>query len=167
MAIYTIFDGDKDKWAYARMKGWSALPNVPFLFENAHDLDSMTARAQGEEYVKRNLKLRMQQSTAAAVIIGESTKNLYKFVRWELDLALSLDLPIIAINLNGSKVQDDLCPAIIRDTCVLHVPFKLKPIKHALTCWPAEFEGLSLSSRKGGARHYSDDLYQVWEVSDS
>lgn len=162
MATYTIFDGDNDKWAFGHMKGWAALPNVPFTFENAHDLDSMTARAQGEEYVKRNLKARMQQSTAVIVLIGDSTKNLYKFVRWELDLALDLDLPIIAVNLNGSKVQDDLCPPIIRDKCVVHVPFKLNPIKHALTYWPAEYHGMSSSQRAGGARHYSNDQYQAW-----
>lgn len=162
MAVYTIFDGDKDKWAYAHMKGWAALPNVPFTFENAHDLDSMTARAQGEEYVKRNLRARMQQSTVVIVLVGDSTKNLYKFVRWELDLALELDLPIIAVNLNGSRVQDDLCPPIIRDKCVVHVPFKLKPIKHALDHWPAQFHGMSSSQRADGARHYSNDHYQAW-----
>ena len=162
MATYTIFDGDNDKWAYGHMKGWAALPNVPFTFENAHDLDSMTARAQGEEYVKRNLRARMEQSTAVIVLIGDSTKNLYKFVRWELDLALELGLPIIAVNLNGSTVQDDLCPPIIRDKCVVHGPFKLKPIKHALTYWPAEFHGMSSGVRAGGARHYSNDQYQAW-----
>ncbi|MCS0501412.1 TIR domain-containing protein [Ancylobacter mangrovi] len=162
MATYTIFDGENDKWAYGRMKGWAALPGVPFEFENAHDLDSMTARAQGEEYVKRNLKLRMQKSKTAVVLIGNSTKNLYKFVRWELDLALELGLPIIAVNLNGSKVQDDLCPPIIRDKCVVHVPFKLAPIKHALTYWPDEFHRMSREDRAGGARHYSDKQYLAW-----
>lgn len=145
------------------MKGWSALPNVPFTFENAHDLDSMTARAQGEEYVKRNLKVRMQQSTAVIVLIGSSTKNLYKFVRWELDLALELGHPIIAVNLNGSRAQDNFCPPIIRDECVVHVPFKLKPIKHALNYWPTEFYGMSSNDRAAGARHYSNEQYKAWE----
>jgi hypothetical protein len=27
---YIIFDGDNDKWAYGRMKGWKALENVDF-----------------------------------------------------------------------------------------------------------------------------------------
>lgn len=162
MATYIIFDGDNDKWAYGHIKGWAALPNVPFTFENAHDLDSMTARAHGEDYVKRNLRLRMQQSTAVIVLIGESTKNLYKFVRWELALALELELPIVAVNLNGSKVQDDLCPPIIRDKCVVHVPFKLKPINHALTYWPAEFHGMSSNERSKGARNYSNDHYRRW-----
>ena len=162
MTSYVIFDGDKDKWAYGRMKGWDALPTVPFTFANAHDLDNMTSRAQSEEYVKRNLKARMERSTAAVVLIGESTKNLYRFVRWELDLALELGLPIIAVNLNGSRVQDDLCPPIIRDKCVVHVPFKLAPIKHALTYWPAEFKKMSNADKASGARFYTTKQYDAW-----
>lgn len=162
MVTYTIFDGDNDKWAYGHMKGWAALPTVPFSFENAHDLDTMTARAHGEDYVKRNLRLRMQKSTAAIVLIGNSTKNLYKFVRWELELALGLGLPIIAVNLNGSKMQDHLCPPIIRDECVVHVPFKLKPIKHALTYWPSQFKKMSIIDRAGGARYYNEEKYREW-----
>ncbi len=35
---YIIFDGDKDRWAYARMKVWKALENIDFDFRDAHDL---------------------------------------------------------------------------------------------------------------------------------
>jgi len=44
--VYVVFDGDEDKYAYAFMKGWKANNNVDFDFEDAHDLDSMTARAR-------------------------------------------------------------------------------------------------------------------------
>lgn len=157
---YIIFDGDEDKWAYAFMKGWNANERVDFNFNNAHDLDSMTSRAQGEDYVKKNLKARMQKSTAAIVLIGEKTKNLYRFVRWELELALSLDLPIIAANLHNSKSQDDRCPPIIRDRCVVHVPFKMKAIMHALDGWPAEYRNMSTLERSKGWRQYSAETYR-------
>lgn len=163
MTTYIIFDGDKDKWAYAHMKGWDALPTVPFTFTNAHDLDNMTARAQGEEYVKRHLRARMEKSTAVVVLIGESTKNLFKFVRWELELAKDLGLPIIAVNLNGSRKQDDLCPPIIRDEPVVHVPFKLDPIKYALTNWPNQFRKLTAEERKNGPYSYSAEHYRGWK----
>jgi hypothetical protein len=32
---YIIFDGDKDRWAYAFMKGWKALKNIDFDFRDA------------------------------------------------------------------------------------------------------------------------------------
>lgn len=156
-AAYIIFDGDNDKWAYAYMNGWKANNNIDFTYENAHDLDTMTGRAQNEQYVKSKLQERMTRSTAVVVLIGEKTKNLYKYVRWELELALELGLPIIAANLNEKNRQDnDRCPAIIRDKgCVVHIPYKLAALKHAMTNWPKEFNALSIADRAGGARYYS------------
>src|ERR1700730_15299190 len=99
----------------------------------------------------------MKHSHAAMVLVGEKTKNLYKFVRWELDLAVDLDLPMIAANLSAKNRQDDeRCPAIIRDTGrVVHIPFSLEAVKHALDNWPSEFGRLSKNERAGGARYYS------------
>src|SRR5580698_3053580 len=107
---YVIFDGDKDKWAYAYMKGWDKNTNVDFDFSDAHDLDEMTSRAANETYVKARLKERMANASVVILIVGEKTKNLYKFVRWEIDRALESQLPIIVVNLNGAKsVDKELC----------------------------------------------------------
>ncbi len=46
---------------------------------------------------------------------------------------LSLDIPMVAVNLNGSRrLDDDLCPPILKGTPTVHVAFKAKIIKHAL-----------------------------------
>ncbi len=45
---YVIFDGDKDKYAYAFMNCWKVNDRVEFDFRDAHDLGVMTARAQDE-----------------------------------------------------------------------------------------------------------------------
>ncbi len=144
-AAYVIFDGDNDKWAYAYMKGWKENRNIDFSYQDAHDLDNMTSRAQDEQYVKSNLRERMKQSTAVIVLVGEKTKNLYKYVKWELELALELGLPIIAANLNKTNGQDnDRCPATIRDkACVVHIPYTLEAIKHAMSDFATFFRGLS------------------------
>lgn len=164
---YVIFDGDKDKWAYAYMKGWKNSERVDFDFADAHDLDNMTSRAQGEAYVKARLKERMRQAKAAVVLVGESTKSLYRFVRWEIDLAKEMNLPIIVVNLNGRRRQDsELVPPILRDECVAHVSFRMKIIKHALDNWPDEYHRLSGADRRGGARHYADSIYESLGLKD-
>jgi hypothetical protein len=152
---YVVFDGDNDKWAYAYLNGWKANKNIDFDYQNAHDLDAMTGRAQNEPYVKSQLRERMNKSTAVIVLIGEKTKNLYKYVRWELELALDLGLPIIAANLNQTNGQDDtLCPAILRArACVVHVPYTLKAIKHAMSNFPKFYRGLSAPERAASTRY--------------
>lgn len=156
---YVIFDGDNDGWAYRFMRGWKANEKVDFNFLDAHDLDTMTSKAQSEAYVKSNLKERMRQSSAVIVLIGEKTKNLYRFVRWELELAMEMGLPIIAANLNESRQQDANCPPIIRDECVVHVPFKMRAIRFALDHWPDEYRRMNTAGRNGGSRHYNARIY--------
>lgn len=78
---YIIFDGDKDKWAYARMKGWNVLKKIDFNFEDAHDVYAITNRANDEEYIKAKLRKRFNDTSQVIFLIDESTKNLYKYVR--------------------------------------------------------------------------------------
>ena len=118
---YVIFDGDNDSWAYRFMRGWKANENVDFDFRDAHDLGTMTGRAQNEQYVKRNLGSRMESSSAVLVLAGSNTKNLYKFVRWELELSLELNLPTIVVNLNERLICDaERCPSLLKDACAVH-----------------------------------------------
>ena len=155
---YVIFDGDNDMWAYAYMKGWKNKEHIDFNFYDAHDILSLTNRAS-EARVKQILRQRMANAKQVLVLVGESTKNLYRFVRWEIDLALQLNLPIIVVNLNNNRSVDAMrCPPILRDHCVIHVAFKMKIIKFALDGFSEWYV------REGrlhpGPRHYANSVYQ-------
>lgn len=129
---YVIFDGDNDMWAYGFMLGWVENDHVEFDFHNAHDIRAITDRAS-EDAVKRTLRERLKNTKQAIVLIGESTKNLFRFVRWEIETCLDMGIPIVAVNLNGLRRMDDnLCPPILKGTTTMHVAFKAKIIQKAL-----------------------------------
>lgn len=154
---YVIFDGDEDMWAYRFMRGWKANEHIDLNFFDAHDLKPLTDRA-GEDTVKRRLRERLVNTKQAIVLVGGKTKNLYRFVRWELETCMNLNIPIIAVNLNEMRSQDsDLCPPIIRDKYVVHISFKLKIIRYALDNFPSEFHRRSQSDK--GPRLYADSVY--------
>lgn len=156
---YVIFDGDKDRYAYAFMKGWKVNERVEFDFRDAHDLGAMTSAAQDEAYVKSELRKRMEASDQVLVLVGESTKNLRKFVGWEIDLASQLGLPIIVVNLNDKRQMDpDRCPVPLRTGYIVHISYKRAIIKYALDNFPAEFRGRDRIAT--GPRIYGDDVYQ-------
>jgi hypothetical protein len=155
---YVVFDGDEDIWAYGYMKGWKANDRVDFDFVDAHDLNPLTARATDEGYIKGRLKERINASKQVIVLVGENTRNLYKFVRWEIELALELDLPIIVVNLNGRRVIDEeRCPALLRSADAIHVSFNLAIIRFALDNFPAEAPGRRRQNR--GPLHYQNSVY--------
>lgn len=156
---YVIFDGDNDMWAYAYMKGWKSNENMDFNFYDAHDLKPLSDRAS-EDTVKDRLMERFTNARQVIVIVGDSTKNLYKFVRWEIEIAQKRDLPIIVVNLNDLRQMDsDRCPPIVRDAYVVHVPFKAAIIQYALDNFPAEYAQRAPSAN--GPRHYSKTVYDT------
>ena len=155
---YVAFDGDNDINYYYLMKAWKQSDNTNFDFYDAHDIN--TARdASSEETIKRRLRERMNNSKVFVLLIGEHTKNLYKFVRWEIETALALGLPIISVNLNNSKKQDDRCPAIIRNELAIYIPFKQAIMQYALENWPNSHSSYKQAG-KSGAYTYNDSVYK-------
>lgn len=129
---YVIFDGDNDIWAYRFMRGWKANRHIDFDFYDAHDIQAMP-RAHDETYVKGVLGQRLKQTKQAIVLCGEKTKNLYRFVRWEIDSCLERSIPIVVANLNKHRsIDDELCPPILKGKGAMHVAFGARIIKYAL-----------------------------------
>jgi hypothetical protein len=93
------------------------------------------------------------------VLIGQNTRYLTKFVKWEIETATRLSLPIVGVNLNGSRQRDDLCPPAMRDALAIYVPFKDKIVSHAALNWPADHQRYT-SEGKSGPFHYNDSVYQ-------
>ncbi|TDR95475.1 TIR domain-containing protein [Enterovirga rhinocerotis] len=155
---YICFDGHEDMHYYRLMTAWKAHDGNTFNFHDAHDLNSARDTST-EESIKRQLRVRFANSKLLIVLIGEKTKNLYRFVRWEMEVALNLGLPIIGINLNGSRKRDGLCPPIIRDELVIYTTFNPKIIEHAMANWPDQHDDLK---RKGivDFYHYTDETYK-------
>ena len=154
---YICFDGDTDMHYYRLMTAWHANERFSFEFQNAHDLNTARDSSQ-EESIKRQLRERFANSKEFLVLIGEKTKLLRKFVQWEMEVALKLGLPIIGVNLNGSRSRDELCPPAIRDHLAVYVPFGAKIVEHAMNDWPASHSRLR-SEGKTGPFYYVDSVY--------
>lgn len=153
-------------WAYARMKGWKALKNIDFNFIDAHDLKPLTQQAKSEEYIKGRLKERLKNAKQVIVLIGDKTKNLYRFVRWEIEQCQNLDLPIVAANLNKKRsIDNTLCPPILKGANAVHISFRMKMIKYALDYWPSYYHK-SVDKTKSDDWHYPSSVYKDLGLDD-
>lgn len=156
---YVCFDGDSDMHYYRLMCAWKQNDGMNFCFCNAHDLNTSRDTSLPDS-IKRHLRERLNNSTVFIVLVGQRTRYLTKFVRWEMEQALSLGLPIIAVNLNGTRKQDpELCPPLIRDALAIHISFNAAILQHALEHWPGSYVSFS-AQRKTGPYFYKDEVYQ-------
>ena len=136
---YIIFDADSDISDYRLMTAWKKNNKIDFNFHDAHDLNNLWKKSS-EETIKRKLRERMTNTKQAIVLVGDNTKDLYKYVRWEIEIAIKMDIPIIAVNLNKLNEAHSKTPPILRNNAYfVSVPFELEKIKYALNNFPNEY----------------------------
>ncbi len=151
---YIIFDADNDMKYYRLITAWKKNEKIDFNFYNAHDiytinknhieklrkLDKAEKTSREEKYIKDKLRERLKNTKQAIVLVGDSTKDLYKYVRWEIEVAMNLDIPIIAVNLNKENSEHSKTPPILKNNAYfVSVPYEIKKIKFALDNFPSEF----------------------------
>jgi len=151
---YIIFDADNDMSYYRLMTAWKKNEKIDFDFHNAHDiysvnkdhmeklrkLDKRDGTSREETYIKGKLKERLTNTKQVIVLVGDSTKDLYKYVRWEIEVAIDMDIPIIAVNLNKVNEAHVKTPPILKNKAYfVSVPYEVKKIKHALDKFPTEY----------------------------
>lgn len=160
--IYIAFDGDNDIRYYWLMKAWKYNRHSffdSFDFFDAHDINQSRDTSQ-EESIKRQLSIRFDNSKIFLLLVGESTRYLYKFVKWEIDQAIGRDLPIIVVNLNGKRHFDEYrCPPVLARFTAVHISFNQRIVEHALNNWLLERNQLRLQGR-AGAFYYNNEIYK-------
>ena len=156
--VFVSFDGDKDIRYYRLMKAWRQNDNTAFNFHDAHDL--FYARDTSlESSIKSRLGQRLASAKVFILLIGTSTRYLFKFVRWEIEQALRLKLPIIAVNLNKTRHFDSaFCPPLLSNELVMHVSFNSRINQQALETWPLKHRSLAATGARG-PYYYEDTTY--------
>ncbi len=155
---FVSFDGDIDMAYYRLMQAWKQNDGIDFNFYNAHDLN--TARDSSQEAsVKAQLAERMRNSKIFILLAGERTRYLMKFVRWEIEQAISRTLPIIVVNLNGQRAMDEeRCPTLAKEALAVHIPFNAAIMQYALDNWPSSDETYRKEG-KTGPFYYKPEVY--------
>jgi hypothetical protein len=156
---YACFDGDTDMRYFNLLKAWHANDRYDFSYYDAHSL-TQARDSSTEESIKRSLRDRLNNTREFLLLIGANTKNLYRYVRWEIEIALKLELPIIAVNLNGVRGMDaNLCPPILKPELAMHISFNQRIIDHAMSEWPEQHDKERRSGKKEPF-HYPASLYK-------
>jgi len=156
---YVAFDADNDIRYYRLMQAWKKNDNTSFNFYDAHDLNNLRSYST-EETIKAKLSERLRNTKVFILLVGNTTKNRYKFVRWEIKQAINRGIPIIVVNLNGKRSKDsNLCPAILNDELAIHISFNQKIIEYAINNWKSSCASHRREG-KTGAYHYKSSVYE-------
>lgn len=156
--VYVSMDADNDLYYYFLMRAWKQNDNIGFDFCDAHNLNTILDKS--EESIKAGLQERFRHTKVFVLLVGEHTKYLYKYVRWEIEQAIKRNLPCIVVNINGKRSCDEnLCPALMREHLAIHISFNAKILQYALENWPQSVE---IKKRNGdtGPFYYKEEIYR-------
>lgn len=156
---YVAFDGDKDMHYYRLLEAWRDNDKIGFGFLDAHDLN-YARDSSDTESIRAQLRERLKNSKVMLLLVGESTARLTRFVKWEIEYAHKIDLPIIVANLNKKRGYDSShCPSAILDGGVytVHISYERNIIKYALDNFPEHYRA---NKKDGGANlRYPESVY--------
>lgn len=156
---YVAFDADSDINYYRLMKAWKQSDYSTFAFYDAHDLNNLR-NWSNENTIKQRLKERLNNTKIFILLIGESTRFHYKFVRWEIEQAIKMNLPIVGVNLNGQRsIDTERCPPILKKELAIYVSFNSKIIETALDNW-GYWHYQHQKEGKTGDFYYNQETYQ-------
>ncbi len=156
--VYVSMDADNDLHYYYLMKAWKQSDNTEFDFHDAHDINTITDKS--EKSIKEGLQKRFRNTKVFVLLVGESTRYLYKYVRWEIEEAVKRGLPCIVVNINGKRSLDnERCPPLARDNLAVHISFNAKIMQYALENWP-QSDDKKRKEKKTGAFYYVEETYK-------
>jgi hypothetical protein len=156
---YVAFDADNDIHYYRLMQAWTKNDNTSFNFYDAHDLNNLMPWST-EETIKTKLAERLLSTKVFILLVGNNTKYLYKFVRWECEQAIKRRIPIIVVNLNGKRSMDsELCPPVVKEELAVHISFNQKIVEFAMAQWLFSNE-VYRTQGKSGPFYYNESKYK-------
>lgn len=160
---------DTDQRYYRILMAWKESNKLDFPWINSHEKTAAVRDTSKRETLANRLKERLSCSKNMLLILGPTTCLDTDWVPFEIKHAVdTYEIPIIAAYPNYEFIRApaalrSLWPAALASRIdngtahVIHVPFKLDPIKDAI----GQFDHNKYPLH-GGLGFYSDDAYRSW-----
>jgi hypothetical protein len=160
---------DTDQRYYRMLEAWKASDKLDFTWVNSHDKTAAVRDTSKRATLAARLQERLASSRNMLVIIGPTTRLDTDWVPFEIRHAIATyEIPIIAAYPGYGPIfkpaelrplwPSALATRIDNGTAhVIHVPFKLPPVKDAIGQFDHDHYPLN-----GGLGWYSVDAYKSW-----
>lgn len=119
-----------------------------------------------DDILKLKIQKNLERADIIIVLLTKTFKSMRKFSKWQLEHAINVGKPIIAVNPNRIRSVDyDVCPTILKSRLSLHVPYDKTAIELAIANWPAShYEHMKNEKEIKKTYKYAESVYsQIFE----
>ena len=138
--IYVALDAINDMNNYKKLMDFRKQDGSVFDFYNGARFAKEIDKAS-DEVVKTSIQENMEEADIILVLLCKTVKSMRKFVKWQLEYAVSKNKPIIVMNNSRIRGMDtDITPTILKNHLCLFVPYEEKALEVACAYWPKSFK---------------------------
>lgn len=163
---YVAF-ASEDIRSYRLMQAWRANQHIDFNFFDAHNLNLALDTSQ-RETIRRRLRERLANTKQAVLLLGDGTRakaaRPSAFLYYEIEVIEKLALPVVVVNLNGSRrARSERLPArLAAPYYTVSVSFQPKIIQYALDEYVPRFaRNLGVRLPITGPHFYKGEVYRT------
>jgi len=154
---YICFGQEAGWSAYQRLREWVPPKHLRINFEPEKLAPTRNLQELTEE---DNLSIAraITRSQIFVVLVGSQNPISSPRANFEIDCAVQLGIPILIVNLDGSRERTEFCPKNLRNSLAVHISFEPGIFWYALEYWPTLHR---TNLRRGVVRNfvYEDNLY--------
>ena len=147
--VYVCFDAKTDMDAFQLLCKWKEKRTITFNFTHGYENNTIDPDPSLEYHLRRQIRNKLKDAALFLILIGEHIRYQPRLNQWEMEEAIKMDMPILAANINGLRKQDNArCPEILFDKAVMHISFKPRILRFAVSDWPSFYKSLPAENKE-------------------
>lgn len=115
-----------------------------------------------DDVLKFKIQKNLERADVIVVLLSKTLKSMRKFSKWQIEHAVNIGKPIIAVNPNRIRSVDyDVCPTILKSHLSLHIPYDAVVFELAVMNWPKSHEEHMKNEKEQRKIYkYAESVYQ-------
>lgn len=159
--IYVAIDASNDLKYYEQFKSLLRSNDEPYNIFDSVDYFKELDKTP-DDVLKFKIQKNLERADIVIVLLTKTYKSMRKFSKWQLEHAINIGKPIIAVNPNRIRSVDyDVCPTILKTHLSLHIPYDLRAIEVAVKNWPTSHnEHMKNEKEQRKIYKYAESVYK-------
>ena len=158
--IYVAMDASKDLKYYEEFKQMVSAKNEYSFYDGIDYFKELDKTP--DDVLKLKIQKNLERADIIVILLTKTLKSMRRFSKWQVEHAIKIGKPIIAINPNRIRSVDyDVCPTILKTHLSLHIPYDALAFDVAVRNWPESYyEHMKNEKDQRKIYKYAESVYK-------
>ncbi len=159
--IYVAIDASKDIKYYEDFKQMVSSKSDDYVIFDGIDYFKELDKTP-DDVLKLKIQKNLERADVIVILLTKTLKSMRRFSKWQVEHAIRIGKPIIAVNPNRIRSVDyDVCPTILKTHLSLHIPYDPLAFSVAVRNWPeSHYKHMENEKEQRKIYKYAESVYK-------